>query len=98
MSKNAQFVWISDFLSPFPDIEAVLRRIAGFGMGGWVVDHWGWPAALLLDAATYGVSVISLALIRYRSRPRATSEASLGGYLKASGTPVGDVTSTTMRC
>ena len=61
-------------------VAGIVGTVAGFGMGGWVVDHWGWPTALLLDAATYGVSVISLALIRYRSRPRATSEASLGGY------------------
>jgi uncharacterized protein (DUF58 family) len=31
MTKNAQFVWIGDFLSPFADIENTLRRIAGQG-------------------------------------------------------------------
>ncbi|HEX2590409.1 MAG TPA: DUF58 domain-containing protein [Rhizomicrobium sp.] len=37
LTKNAQFVWISDFLSPFGDIENVLRRIAGQGLGGHLI-------------------------------------------------------------
>ena len=37
MSKNAQFVWLSDFLSPFGDIENTLRRIAGQGLGGHLI-------------------------------------------------------------
>jgi len=37
LSKNAQFVWISDFLSPFGDIENTLRRIAGQGLGGHLI-------------------------------------------------------------
>jgi uncharacterized protein (DUF58 family) len=37
MSKNAQFVWIGDFLSPFGEIETVLRRIAGQGLGGHLI-------------------------------------------------------------
>jgi dTMP kinase len=44
------------------------------------VDHWGWPIALTMDGITYGVSVLSLSLIRYRSRPRSSSEVSVGGY------------------
>lgn len=51
--------------------------------GGWVVDHWGWPTALYLNAVTYLVSVLSLALILYR--PHAHHEArpalTLRGYL-----------------
>lgn len=35
--------------------------------GGWVVDHLGWEKALLINGVTYLISVIALALIRYRS-------------------------------
>jgi predicted MFS family arabinose efflux permease len=49
-------------------------------MGGWVVDHWGWPAALTMDAVTYGVSVVSLSLIRYRPRTGAMRDVTVGGY------------------
>jgi uncharacterized protein (DUF58 family) len=37
LSRNAQFVWISDFLSPFGEIEETLRRIAGQGLGGHLI-------------------------------------------------------------
>ncbi len=37
MSRNAQFVWFSDFLSPLPAIEAALRRLAQSGTGGYLV-------------------------------------------------------------
>ncbi len=37
MSKNAQFVWIGDFLAPFSDIETSLRAIAAQGMGGHLI-------------------------------------------------------------
>src|SRR5262249_55561862 len=61
-------------------VAGIAGTVAGFGMGGWVVDHWGWPVALTMDAITYGVSVISLACIRYRPRPRGTGEANVRGY------------------
>src|SRR5688572_9941435 len=34
--------------------------------GGWIVDHWGWPRALWINAVTYLVSVFALAVILYR--------------------------------
>jgi uncharacterized protein (DUF58 family) len=37
LTRNAQFVWIGDFLSPFADTEATLRRIAGQGLGGHLI-------------------------------------------------------------
>jgi uncharacterized protein (DUF58 family) len=37
MTRNAQFVWIGDFLSPFGEIENTLRRIAGRGLGGHLI-------------------------------------------------------------
>ncbi len=61
-------------------IAGIVGTVGGFAMGGWVVDHWGWPIALTLDAVTYGVSVLSLALIRYRGRARDTSMVTVGGY------------------
>src|SRR5262245_23299951 len=61
-------------------VAGIVGTIAGFAMGGWVVDHWGWPTAILMDAATYGVSVISLACIRYRPRPRAVTDVTVHGY------------------
>jgi len=61
-------------------VAGIAGTVLGFGMGGWVVDHWGWPAAILMDAGTYGVSVISLALIRYRPRPRPVTEVTVHGY------------------
>ena len=61
-------------------LAGILGTVAGFAMGGWVVDHWGWPIALTMDGITYGVSVLSLGLIRYRSRPRSSSEVTVGGY------------------
>lgn len=37
MTKNAQFVWLSDFLSPFAEIEPVMRRLAHAGLTGHLV-------------------------------------------------------------
>ena len=61
-------------------MAGILGTVAGFAMGGWVVDHWGWPVALTMDAITYGVSVLSLALVRYRPRQRNSNEVTIGGY------------------
>ena len=37
ISKNSQFVWLSDFLSPLGEIESALRRLARAGTGGHLV-------------------------------------------------------------
>jgi len=37
VSRNAQFVWLSDFLSPIAAIEAVLRRLTQSGTSGHLV-------------------------------------------------------------
>jgi len=37
VSRNAQLVWLSDFLSPMGDIEAALRRLARMGLTGHLV-------------------------------------------------------------
>ena len=63
-------------------VAGIVGTVGGFAFGGWVVDHWGWQFALTLDAITYGVSVISLALIRYRPHPRAAADVTARRYLK----------------
>lgn len=65
-------------------VAGVIATVLGGALGGWVVDHWGWPVAIRIDAATYVVSVITLALVRYRPGPReqAHKHALNRGYLR----------------
>lgn len=64
-------------------VAGIVATAVGALIGGWVVDHWGWRTALWIDAVTYFVSVISLALIRYRPQPReAAPERTLGAYFR----------------
>jgi uncharacterized protein (DUF58 family) len=37
VSRNAQIVWLSDFLSPFADIEAEMRRLSGASALGHLI-------------------------------------------------------------
>lgn len=37
ISRNAQFVWLSDFLSPIAELETVLRRFTQSGLSGYLV-------------------------------------------------------------
>ena len=37
VTKNSQFVWFSDFLSPISEIESALRRLARLGLTGHLV-------------------------------------------------------------
>jgi hypothetical protein len=37
MTRNGHFVWLSDFLSPLPEIEKVLRRLASNGLHAHLV-------------------------------------------------------------
>ncbi|MGZ5961493.1 MAG: DUF58 domain-containing protein, partial [Rhizomicrobium sp.] len=37
ITKNAQFVWLSDFLSPLTDIESTLRRLSRSAVAGQLV-------------------------------------------------------------
>ncbi len=64
-------------------VAGVIATGIGAPLGGWVVDHWGWASALLINAATYLVSVLSLALIAYRPQAHhaAAAEHSWDTYL-----------------
>ena len=55
--------------------------------GGWIVDHWGWSTALLINAGTYLVSVVALALIAYRPShlPAPLPEISFRRYVSEVG-------------
>ncbi len=61
----------------------IAATAAGALAGGWVVDHWGWPIAMRIDAATYVVSVLTLLLVRYRPEAHHVTQPqiSLRGYL-----------------
>ncbi len=61
-------------------IAGIVGTVLGFATGGWFVDRWGWPFGLTMNAVTYGVSVISLALIRYRPQPHVPSTAGPSRY------------------
>ena len=50
-------------------IAGVVSTAIGALAGGWLVDHWGWGAALQINAATYLVSVVALMVISYHPGP-----------------------------
>jgi len=67
-------------------VAGIAATALGALSGGWVVDHWGWATAMWIDAATYLVSVGSLALVRYRAHARERApEVTLGGYFREIG-------------
>lgn len=51
-------------------VAGVVATAVGALIGGWVVDHWGWPAAMQIDGVTYLVSVVTLLVLAYRPRAR----------------------------
>ena len=50
----------------------IAATAAGALLGGWFVDHFGWPRAMLVNGATYLASVVALLAIRYRPTRSAT--------------------------
>lgn len=83
-------------LVPAPQLMNANALLSGAGIaataigalaGGWVVDHWGWTVALWIDAATYVVSVFTLALIRDPHRAARTEpvKVTVRGYLAEVG-------------
>jgi predicted MFS family arabinose efflux permease len=63
---RAQLLAANSLLS----VAGIAATAVGALGGGWVVDHWGWPAAMQLDALTYLVSVGSIAAVRYDAARR----------------------------
>ena len=68
-------------------VAGIIATAVGALCGGWVVDHLGWATAMRIDAATYLVSVVSLALVRYRpsAHRRSLPAISWRGYLREVG-------------
>jgi predicted MFS family arabinose efflux permease len=68
-------------------LAGVLGTMVGAPLGGWMVDHWGWPRVLVVNAATYLVSVASLWRIVYRPHAHhaAPPASSWAGYLREVG-------------
>jgi hypothetical protein len=63
-------------------LGGVVATVIGTAIGGPLVDRFGPPVALWLDAATYGVSVLALATILragVAARPPARAAAASGG-------------------
>jgi MFS family permease len=68
-------------------LAGVLGTMVGAPLGGWMVDHWGWARVLIINAATYLVSVASLWRIVYRPHPHHAAPPALswGTYLREVG-------------
>ena len=51
--------------------------------GGYIIDRWGWAFAMRLDAASYLISVVGLALVTYRAAAHHAHQVpiSVRGYL-----------------
>lgn len=62
-------------------VAGIIATGVGALAGGWLVDHLGWTLVMWVNAATYLVSVGSLALIRYHARPRVVRDETMpSGY------------------
>jgi MFS family permease len=67
-------------------VAGIAATAVGALFGGWLVDHLGWQTALWVDSATYLVSVVSIALIRYRAAAREVAPAvTMAGYFREIG-------------
>lgn len=67
-------------------VAGIAATAIGALVGGWVVDHWGWRTALWVDALSYLVSVVSIAIIRYRhTGDHHLPAVTVGGYFREIG-------------
>src|SRR5438093_5867111 len=65
-------------------VAGIAATAAGALGGGWIVDHWGWGAAMQIDALTYLASVGTIAAVRYRvaAHRAAVARETAQGYLR----------------
>ena len=59
--------------------SAAVAEVCAFSVSGWLVQHFGGPQALLIDAATFLLSALSLAWIRKPTSSSPASEEGAGG-------------------
>ncbi len=72
-------------------LGATLATIVGFGLGGIVVTHAGWRAALIIDAASYFISAGALALLVPRAEWSRNEPAPRVSYLSAVREALGEI-------
>jgi uncharacterized protein (DUF58 family) len=86
VTKNSQFVWLSDFLSPMGEIEKTLRRLSHAGLTGHLVhiidpaeEDFPFTGRTRFESASGGESEVfgraETVQAGYRARFRAHSEA-----------------------
>ena len=70
-------------------VAGVIGTAVGMPIGGWMVDRFGWSKVLVINAATYLVSVVSLWRIAYvpHAHPGAAAAAAVrpANYLRELG-------------
>ncbi|CAA9581065.1 MAG: hypothetical protein AVDCRST_MAG88-3336 [uncultured Thermomicrobiales bacterium] len=72
------------------EASGAVAEVAGFGLGGFLVQALTAPLAILIDALSFLVSAVSLLLIRTKeSPPRAAPEAADDGAVIEPGTGPG---------
>lgn len=71
----------------------ILATAIGALLGGYIIDRWGWAFAMRLDAASYLISVVGLALVSYRvvDHHAQLVPISVRGYLDEVGAGLGVV-------
>jgi MFS family permease len=57
-------------------IRPAAARMVGPAIGGWLIAMWGSGAAFLIDAGTFALSIVCVALMRARAIDRTSDEPS----------------------
>jgi hypothetical protein len=64
--------------------SSAVAEVSGFGLGGWLVQVFTAPAAILIDAVSFAISAFSVWLIRF-PEPETHREQSAEGDRRGSG-------------